>query len=161
MSTPNAAAVLAFTLLAGCASTQIGVKSGEIPSWINRLPQTEGKLYAVGISGPTYYPEDAKLNAAENARKELAKSLSVRVQALYLALQRGEGHQESEISLVTVSFWAIDIVVLHSQVLELWVDQDAKIANSEPGTVYALALIDLDTVRRTLKSHIESNKNTQ
>ena len=151
-----ALALVFLSTVVGCISVHRSVKPGEVPEWINRLPQTKGKLYAVGISGPTYFIEDGKMNAAENARKELAKALSVRVQALSLTLQQNKDKRENEISSVTVSSWATDVVVLHSQILELWIDEEAKVPNSQPGTVYALAVIDFKMAQDAVEGHLQS-----
>ena len=86
----SAVALLLAVLMTACTSSQRNTQGGAIPPWVMRLPEAKGKLYAMGISGPTYYLEDGKTNAAENARKELAKSLSTHVQELSLMMQRGE-----------------------------------------------------------------------
>lgn len=146
--------IVCFLLLT-CSSTDGTRTSGKIPGWLFRAPEVKGKSYAVGISGPTFFQEDAKMNAAENARKELAKSLSSRVQSLYLGLQKSDYKKEQELFLLTVSSWSTDIVILNSQILEIWVDEKAQMPNSQPGTVYALVVIDLEVVREYLQKHIE------
>ncbi|HAL57379.1 MAG TPA: hypothetical protein DCP63_13160 [Bacteroidetes bacterium] len=143
----SAVALLLAVLMTACTSSQRNTQGGAIPPWVMRLPEAKGKLYAMGISGPTYYLEDGKTNAAENARKELAKSLSTHVQELSLMMQREEEKREGEVSLLTVSSWATDIVVTNSQILEVWVDEKALMPESLPRTIYALAVIDLSTVQ--------------
>ncbi len=149
--------VFVLTVFSSCTWWR-GTKSTDVPAWVNRLPESKGRLYALGISGPTYFTEDGKANAADNARKELAKALSVRVQALSLSLQQNKERRENEISLVTVTSWATDIVVSHSQILETWIDEEARVPNSQPGTVYALAAIDLEVAQEAVGSYLKSGK---
>src|SRR5688572_5266842 len=53
------------------------------PGWITgRTPTEEGCVFAVGTSGPTFDPEDARRYAQDDARAQLATTLSARVQAL-------------------------------------------------------------------------------
>jgi len=115
-------------------------------------------MYAVGISGPTYFVEDAKIYAAENARRELAKALSTQVQALSLSLRREHTFKEAEVSMLTVSSWVTDVVVLNSQIVELWLDLKAEVPNSQPSSVYALAVIDLSAVQKAFRNFFESRK---
>src|ERR1700681_1710721 len=54
-----------------------------VPAWVDKLPETSGgKLQAVGFSAPTYWPQDALNNAAEDARGKLALALGSHVEFL-------------------------------------------------------------------------------
>jgi len=52
-----------------------------VPLWI-RFPQSlcQNEIAAVGVYGPTLYPEYGREKAIENGRNELSRSFSVRVQ---------------------------------------------------------------------------------
>ena len=54
-----------------------------VPLWI-RFPQglSQNEIAAVGVYGPTRYPEYGREKAIENGRNELSRSFSVRVQNL-------------------------------------------------------------------------------
>src|SRR5438046_2125926 len=60
------------------------VKEGiQIPVWVEKIPESsKGKLYAVGFSLPTYWPQDGINNAAENARGKLALAMTSHVEFL-------------------------------------------------------------------------------
>lgn len=46
----------------------------DAPGWLHTLPARGGELCAVGISGPTYYAEDARANSKANALSELSRA---------------------------------------------------------------------------------------
>jgi hypothetical protein len=47
------------------------------PEWLYALPAGEGRLCAVGVSGPTLQPADALINAKAAATAELAEAIAV------------------------------------------------------------------------------------
>ncbi len=122
------------------------------PDWLVRLPSAKGALYAVGISGPTYFQTDAVKWAADHAREELAKSLAGRVQSVVTVEQTQKGTGVQTVSATEATAWATDIVVSSSQVVATWVDVNGKYQNGKPGTTYALGLLDLGNVTPEVKS---------
>ena len=51
------------------------------PDWVDKIPEsTKAKHVSVGFCGPTFWPQDAMNNAAEDARGKLALSLSSKVE---------------------------------------------------------------------------------
>src|SRR5260370_36866177 len=53
------------------------------PAWVDKIPESgTAKLYGVGFSGPTYWPQDALNNAGESARGMLAPALASHVEVL-------------------------------------------------------------------------------
>jgi hypothetical protein len=62
----------------------------EAPAWVSLLPQDARKVYALGMSEPSYYEFSAWLEAERHARLELAKSVR--------STERGVAELETESS---------------------------------------------------------------
>src|SRR5947209_9280243 len=76
-----------FAALSGCASSAPAQKkpaasSAPMPGWVNEPPQVNGRVYAIGRSGPTYWPQDALNHAMEDARGKLAIALQSKMEVL-------------------------------------------------------------------------------
>jgi len=56
---------------AGCANKP--------PGWVSEIPGSMKELCAIGISGPTLYPEDARARSKASAMTELARALELTV----------------------------------------------------------------------------------
>lgn len=140
--------ILVFALLSSACGAPVAVHEAvSIPTWVERTPSARGKLYAVGMVGRTYFPEDGRRNAAEEARKELARTLSSRVESLLLQIERSRGSGFlAEAEIVSATTGATELVVDASQILEYWVDSRGLILGGQQGATYALAIIDLATV---------------
>lgn len=115
--------------------------AAKVPAWVSKLPTSGGgKVYAVGRSGPTYWPQDGINNSSDDARGKLALSLSSHVENLgeNVETNRRQGN-------VDVSKEATDLVMQNSRIDAIWVDESG--AQDEPGSVWALAAIDVDAAK--------------
>ena len=113
-----------------------------VPSWVSSIPEAvKGKLLAVGYSAPTYWPQDAISAAGQDARGKLALALTSHVEVLGIDTATGAGAQGG----ATIDKEATDVVMQNSRVEATWVDENGE--RSEPGGVWALASIELDSVR--------------
>ena len=113
----------------------------KIPAWVSQLPTSgSGKVYAVGRSGPTYWPQDGINNASDDARGKLALSLSSHVENLGENVETNRREKT-----VDVSKEATDLVMQNARIDSIWVDD--KGVQDEPGSVWALAVIDLDAAK--------------
>jgi len=117
-----------------------------VPTWIDKLPYEKGKLYAVGICGPTYFRDDGLVRAADNARKELAKSLGGRIQSVVLTKQSARAGQLDEAFLFSATSWSMDIVMTCSQIVTSWVDDQGEFSGGQRGYTYALAVLDFASI---------------
>ena len=84
------------------------------PSWLDKLPGAQSRIYAAGYSGPTYRADDALRYAGENAIDNLVSSLRAHVQAVLRKLgahSRLEAVAEAaRLGLVTLESWTRDRV---------------------------------------------------
>ncbi|MGA7160906.1 MAG: LPP20 family lipoprotein [Bacteroidota bacterium] len=141
--------VLAFFVV-GCSTSFEGENDPEVPAWLQKLPREEGKIFAIGISGPTRYLDDGRRYASDDARKELAKSFSSRVRDIMLQYDHDNASQQSEASSVSVTSSITDFVVANSQIVSMWIDKSGVLPKSEPGTIYALASIEANKSQQLL-----------
>ncbi len=116
-------------------------KATPTPVWVDKLPENaRGRLFSVGRCGPTYWPQDALNNAAEDARGKLALSLASHVEFL------GENVEtNARDHTVQVNKEASDVVMQNSRIEATWVDEAGS--RDEAGSVWALAVIDVDSAR--------------
>jgi len=107
------------------------------PAWLSAIPASTQEICAIGISGPTYYPEDARARSQASAMAELARAVEVRVKTDLVL--RSEGDSRSvETRLDETAGFGSDVVLKQAQVREQWVQRNNDHAAGEPGTVYTL-----------------------
>ena len=112
------------------------------PAWVQQIPEAKrGKLLAVGYSPPTYWPQDAINAAGQDARGRLALALTSHVEVLGIDTATQSGQQTA----ATIDKEATDVVMQNSRIEATWVDENGD--RSEPGGVFALASIEMDSIR--------------
>jgi len=134
------------------ASAVRGPRSG--PAWLDRLPGSATRIYAAGYSGPTYHPEDAARYAGENAVENLAASLRARVQAYTLLVENASGLSVDQFAQTLEdpdeAFRAI--VRKNAKIEATWVDAEGARPGDPPGAVWALASIDVQSTKGSVKA---------
>jgi hypothetical protein len=111
------------------------------PAWVDKIPESgTAKLYGVGFSGPTYWPQDALNNAGESARGKLALALASHVE--FLGMDTADAASQGG---ATINKEATDVVMQNSRIEANWVDENGE--RGEPASVWALASIELDAAR--------------
>jgi len=124
--------VVTFLLwLAGCAAEQ------KVPMWLSAVPVSSQEICAIGISGPTYYQEDARARSQASAMAELARAVEVRVKTDLVLRSEGDG-RSVETRLDETAGFGSDVVLRQAQVREQWVQTSKEHQVGEPGTVYTL-----------------------
>ena len=105
------------------------------------MPESgDGKLVAVGYSPPSFWPQDAIDAAADEARGKLALALASHVEVLGLdsaTKDAGGG--------AIVNKEAADVVLRNSRIEATFIDENGE--RSEPGGAWALATLEIDSVR--------------
>jgi len=126
---------------AGCRSAPPVDPTLVPPAWVSTPPTEPGYLYATGSWPRTLDMQDAKDRAVEQARAELARSISVKVQTVIRDWQSnttsafgasGLSREYTE----AVSKSLSDTVLNGSEVREIWTDPEGRAGPA--GTVYAL-----------------------
>jgi hypothetical protein len=123
------------------------------PYWVKGEPKIEGMICAVGISGPTYFKDDAQSYAAENGRKELAKFLSIRINTIMLDVATPTGSTVDEATVMQVSSWSTAVSLEKSQVIEYWYDADGAMPAGKKMT-YALCCLSKKQYRSGLEENL-------
>jgi len=112
-----------------------------VPPWVDKVPESgSGKLVAVGYSQPSFWPQDAINAAADEARGKLALALVSHVEVLGLDRATADANGGA-----TINKEAADVVMQNSRVEATWTDENGE--RSDPGGVWALATLEMDSVR--------------
>jgi hypothetical protein len=112
-----------------------------VPPWVDKVPESgKGRLVAVGYAQPSFWPQDAIDAAADDARGKLALALASHVEVVGI-----DSADASADRGATVSKEATDVVMRNSRIEATWTDENGE--RSEPGGVWALASLELDSVR--------------
>ena len=133
------ALIMVIALLSGCQTPGDVNAKNDPPDWLRGEPKVEGMICAVGMSEPTYFKKDAWKYASENARKALARTLSIEINTIMVDITSERGSNINEGTAMEVSSWATNAVVQNSEILEYWHDDEGVI--SQRKTTYALACI--------------------
>jgi hypothetical protein len=132
--------ILLLWFMSGCS----GVDDLDVPpEWVFRLPSESGKIFAVGLSGPTYFVEDGLKYACDDARKELAKSVSSQIQNMIIVVEESNSSSTEEASVLLVNSAITDIVLKNSQIMAVWIDKKGYGPGSSKNYVYALGRMEL------------------
>src|SRR5947207_2340721 len=120
------------------------VKEGiQVPGWVDKIPESgKGKMYAVGFSLPTYWPQDGINNAAENARGKLALAMTSHIE--FLGIDTATATTQGG---ATINKEATDVVMQNSRIEATWVDENGD--RGEPGSIWAMASILTDPAARS------------
>ncbi len=111
------------------------------PAWVDKVPESsKGKLVAVGYSQPSFWPQDAIDAAAADARGKLALAVGSHVEVLGIDTATATANGGA-----TISKEATDMVMQNSRIEATWVDASGE--RSDPGGVWALASLELESIR--------------
>ncbi|MFQ5481074.1 MAG: hypothetical protein ACE5DW_07325, partial [Thermodesulfobacteriota bacterium] len=121
--------------------------SSTVPPWVLTTPREAGAICAVGMSEPTFYSDDAKGYAAESARKELARTLNMRISNIMVDISTEKGSDVDEATVTRVSSWTADAVLHESTIKEFWLDSGGTASNGIKNITYALACMPLSSIK--------------
>lgn len=126
-------------LLGGCQTVPV---VPEPPAWLGHVPGGQQELCAIGVSGPTFYTEDALVSSKAQAITELSRALEVKVKADMEVTQRGD-NRSSDTKMVETSQFSSDVLLKEAQVREQWVHPGGNERYGVQGTVYTLVCMPL------------------
>ena len=131
----------------------IPAKAPRPPAWIDTVPdQTRTRVYAVGFSGATFWPQDAIGHAAEDARGKLALALSAHYEVLGESVETATaagrpGAATDNLKQLDLIKAATDLVVQNSRIESTWIDERG--VRGEAGSAWALAVLDTGASRQS------------
>lgn len=128
---------IGLMVIVGC-QTENGVR--DAPRWVRVTPQPPHELCAVGVSGPTYYQEDAMVRSKAQAMTALSRAWKVKVEA-ELRIQEREGHRGSGLTIEDDSKLSSDVLLQKVRIKEQWMHPGGNERHGMPGTVYTLACV--------------------
>ena len=137
----TAAAVAVLSMCAGCALLSSGPR---VPGWVRETPRSKSAIYGVGCYPRTRFEHEARTLAKDDAREEVAKTISVRIQGVFVDWETssstglGGGYREEFVA--SISKEALDVAMTGSQIQEVWCDEEGAV--SAAGTWWALARLD-------------------
>jgi len=136
-------AVMIILYSAGCG----GAKNGAVPDWVRGTPSSPDYIYAVGISGKTFYPTDAITYATDNARRELASMIRTRIISM---TETRDSSRNDDISIESIAVTDEDLQ--GSKVRKRWIDTDG-VTGVAPGTTYVLISIKREKFEQLIKKY--------
>lgn len=153
--------VLALLALQGCASKPPPPPAPppppppvlEIPGWVFENPKPSGQICATGAVDPTFYRQDGRVNAAEAARNELARSIQVHISSVMYdsATNRGGSVRQYIVSEVVTA--VNEGVLSGAEIVSYWYDETGAV--SRKGMTYALACMDTNQSVADLAAKLE------
>lgn len=118
----------------GCA----GPHPAELhPAWISAVPGSQKEICGVGVSGPTYYAEDARANSKAAAIMELARAVEVTVKS-QLTIHMSGNERDSDTDMKETAGFKSEVVLKQAQVRAQWVHPGDDSRYGVKGTVYTL-----------------------
>ena len=149
----------ALLIVAGCVGSKVLPPHESIPppAWLNHLPASKEDLCAVGISGPTYYPEDAMANSTAQAFSELSRSVQVRIKSHLAVEQKGDSLGRSEVTVEETSAFMSEVVLKLVHVRDRWVSPSGHPTHGEQGSVYTLVCMPLGMSAADLGRHLQGH----
>ncbi len=152
--------IASLVFVFGCQTVGDIKTESKPPDWVLKTPDMEGRICSVGMSDPTFFEEDAKINAAEIARKELAKTLSIDINTIMIDFASGKGDSVDTANVMQISSWASSAVVQNAEVLEYWCDTKGLVSEKKNST-YALSCmpkkLDKDALKEKLTNASQSS----
>jgi hypothetical protein len=114
-------------VLVSCQTTKESRVTAPTPAWVSGEQQIKGMICAVGMSGPTYYKDEARGYALDDARAELARTLSVDIETIMVEITSGKGSRIDEATITQMSSWASAVVLENSEAQGYWYDSDGVV----------------------------------
>lgn len=109
----------------------------DAPDWVLRTPRMPGNVCAVGAVDPTFFRDQGIENAKEAARAELARTVQVKINSMFLDVAENDGSWVRQVIDSTS-----EVVLSGAEVLEVWYDETGSVQRR--GMTWALACMKTD-----------------
>lgn len=117
------------------------------PAWLDSPSGSKDELCAVGVSGPSYYLEDAVKNSYAQALTELGRAVRVQITSGMDLSVSSSGAEQYQARVTERANLTTDAVVQRAQVRGKWVSPGGYPTRGEKGTVYTLVCVPVTEVR--------------
>jgi hypothetical protein len=140
-----AAVALSMAFLAACSETPKPRPGTTAPPvWLDHPPAVKSEICATGVSGPTFYSEDALAKSKSAALTELGRAVQVKVTSGLTLKQREDSAGQSSVSVQELSAFMSEAVLNLAQVRGQWVNPGGYPTRGETGTAYTLVCMPLN-----------------
>jgi hypothetical protein len=143
------AACAAF--LAACTAASKRAAGAGPPDWLDHPQISKAELCATGVSGPTYYPQDAVARSRAAALNELGRAVQVRVTS-ELSMRQRESGAGSSVSVEELSTFMSQAVLKLAQMRGQWINPGGHPSRGEAGTTYSLICMPLNVSTADLEN---------
>ncbi|MCB9645307.1 MAG: LPP20 family lipoprotein [Deltaproteobacteria bacterium] len=126
----------------------------DVPDWVYQIPKMAGKVCATGAVDPTFYRQDGRVNAAEAARNELARSIQVHISSIMYDTETSRGGSVQNYIVSEVVTAVNEGVLAGAEILSYWFDGTGAV--SRTGMTYALACMDINQSVSDLADKLEA-----
>lgn len=106
------------------------------PVWLTEVQREADEVCAVGVSGPTFYTEDAQVNSKADALTELGRAVRVTVSSSFVMHQRSLSSDKAHVDVEDTSSQVSLAVLERAQVKARWVNSGDYPSRGQRGTVY-------------------------
>ena len=130
-------------LLVACAGSSKSPGGASPPPWLDHIPPSKTELCATGVSGPTFYPQDALARSKSAALSELGRAVQVKVTSELTMKQKESSKGQSAVSVEELSTFMSQAVLKLAQVRGQWVNPGGYPSRGEPGTTYTFVCMPL------------------
>lgn len=149
-----------FLFLSGCVASHEVKPDKAVPGWVLKVPGEKDRLCAVGVSEPTYFREDARKYASENARSELARTIHVNIKSIMVDITTEKGGDIAEGRIIEASSWASDAALKESEITSFWYDEEGIAPVRKKGVSYALACMPLKNTAHGVSEQLNDTADT-
>ena len=132
--------VMGLAFVGGCASQAV-------PDWVRHPYSNPNELCAVGVSGPTYHPEEALEYSKANAFLSLAQQVKTQIRSSLDVVQKEDGGSGSQVMVQDVAAFDTDSIVEMAEVKGVWVSPGGEWG--EKGTVQTLVCMPKNRIPST------------
>jgi hypothetical protein len=139
---PSMIVFLAFSCLTACTAAPKRAAGTGPPDWLDHPQISKAELCATGVSGPTYYPQDAVARSRTAALNELGRAVQVRVTS-ELSMRQRESGTGSSVSVEELSTFMSQAVLKLAQMRGQWINPGGYPSRGETGTTYSLICMPL------------------
>lgn len=130
--------------VAGLIFAMESCASQSVPDWVRHPYSDPNELCAVGVSGPTYHPEEAFRYSKANAFVSLAHQVKTQIRSSFDVVQQEDRGSGSQVMVQDLAAFDTNSIVELAEVKGVWVSPGGQWG--EKGTVQTLVCMPKDRI---------------